>query len=88
MTFHQCEVKTKFNVGQTVYFMVGSSVKKTTIETIDIKVFQDTTGTERIVEFTNCFVQYNLKGSILSLTEDKLFKTKSDAINSLEVEEV
>ena len=73
------EIKTKYDIGQRVFFMSDNRVCEGTIESFDIGFGYDN-GTEYL---DICYCVKTMFFTDFSVAEDKLFSTKEELLKSL-----
>ena len=74
------EIKTKYEIGQRVFFMSDNRVCEGTIEYFDIGFRQDISGEK---DMTISYCVKTMFFTDFSVAEDKLFLTKEELIESL-----
>lgn len=81
------DIKTKFNIGNKVFFMHQNKVASANIEAIDIQVKKEMVTNKPnpygydIID--NPYIFYKMEGFSLSLLESALFSSKQELIESL-----
>lgn len=82
------EIKTKYSIGDTVYFLSGMKIYKATIDTIEISVNKPFGKLNNNIKYyitahTNTYVNFIPKES--PIEESLLFNSETELINNIEI---